>query len=1032
MNHYLTYQDDTSDKFWQIKIQENSFTVVYGRRGSAGQSQTKTFDSVEKCQKEAEKLLTEKRKKGYVEEGYEGTVPTHKAKNVTPKKDNLTEVLAEYDELIKKKKISGLLPFLQQLYKGHYEPLRKHIRKAKRHWMDYVELQNKGMIGNSWGYRGDELQRRMVTLSAIALYDKTEIASWNEAYSIFQQTGDNHVRDILLWSKPSWIDEYLLSESLKSEWATLEYPKLRGLEYLQLIKYNPHLYARSLGSYNSYSSNYKMAQDYIDYICNDETAIKRDIPYLFNYETNIQNCFGNDNVYKWRGIGVWEAILNRLLAERRIDRMWFLESCLQVQTKEWNNGLKSFFRKRFEEAHPTQNELVSIQMNVFMMLHASYNQVANFGVSLIKDCYDAEGFELHAFLDWIAPVMMREDCKGSLKTLLTMFEKIIKRRMDLSDKILELTTDVFAVNDLPLQEKAAKLIQKYARKDHDELIEKLGLYAPQFLGNVSGLLSEFNMKSADLDVNSPQEEYRFSIKKIPVLLKDNEVKMPENWNDILFHIGRFIESADIVDDEILMNLLIVARSNFPADYHKQSLVYLKKMEKTYYASLFKNLTKDFTIGQLSISPIDFVKPNYFQWNKIPTVGVQFDRLIHVKQKIANFSKLPLLSLPTHTPSWIAPKVLIERLIAYQNANEAINQLDLAIAIARMPREQTEEAIFLCDQLEGELQPLIKFCLGVSDEILPANKRFWSLSFLGKKLINFNEDSYNAIWALAARTYYPKKTFTEFDKTGFGDAPFVSTPFDFKPYFKEEWNEWKNYQTGEMQRSPPWMSLKIDLSYSKNLPQPLLYSLDAYHKKTEYYYYLQKDDVVFWSGLTPQFLNPLFLTIINTTCRVADGGNSPVEGGLMILLRENTVFSDIILLFLACACVQQKRETRGLAAEVLIHHFQNQSIEPEKLGERLGFLLSNKYAPIARLTEVIGLVKDVSSLHNQALALLLEDLLLAFENTKDFPTNFKKLLEVYFDILTKTKKRPKLKLLALIESWQSTNALRNICKQIITL
>ncbi|TGN01136.1 WGR domain-containing protein [Leptospira yasudae] len=67
MKHQLIFQDESSDKFWNIESSGNSFTVTYGKSGTAGQTQTKTFDSEETCLKEAEKLLKEKLKKGYRE-----------------------------------------------------------------------------------------------------------------------------------------------------------------------------------------------------------------------------------------------------------------------------------------------------------------------------------------------------------------------------------------------------------------------------------------------------------------------------------------------------------------------------------------------------------------------------------------------------------------------------------------------------------------------------------------------------------------------------------------------------------------------------------------------------------------------------------------------------------------------------------------------------------------------------------------------------------------------------------------------------
>src|SRR5579872_2767624 len=63
----FTYSDAKSHKFWNIELQGNSFTVTYGRQGTAGQTQTKTFADEEKARKEHDKLVKEKLGKGYVE-----------------------------------------------------------------------------------------------------------------------------------------------------------------------------------------------------------------------------------------------------------------------------------------------------------------------------------------------------------------------------------------------------------------------------------------------------------------------------------------------------------------------------------------------------------------------------------------------------------------------------------------------------------------------------------------------------------------------------------------------------------------------------------------------------------------------------------------------------------------------------------------------------------------------------------------------------------------------------------------------------
>jgi uncharacterized protein (TIGR02996 family) len=71
----FTYSDAKSHKFWAIDLKGNSFTVTFGKVGTAGQSQTKSFPTADKAKAEAEKLVKEKTGKGYVEEGAAQAAP---------------------------------------------------------------------------------------------------------------------------------------------------------------------------------------------------------------------------------------------------------------------------------------------------------------------------------------------------------------------------------------------------------------------------------------------------------------------------------------------------------------------------------------------------------------------------------------------------------------------------------------------------------------------------------------------------------------------------------------------------------------------------------------------------------------------------------------------------------------------------------------------------------------------------------------------------------------------------------------------
>ncbi len=64
---FLRFVDAKSDKFWWIESLKNEFVVNYGKIGTSGRYQIKECASEKECEKEVEKLISQKIKKGYKE-----------------------------------------------------------------------------------------------------------------------------------------------------------------------------------------------------------------------------------------------------------------------------------------------------------------------------------------------------------------------------------------------------------------------------------------------------------------------------------------------------------------------------------------------------------------------------------------------------------------------------------------------------------------------------------------------------------------------------------------------------------------------------------------------------------------------------------------------------------------------------------------------------------------------------------------------------------------------------------------------------
>jgi predicted DNA-binding WGR domain protein len=66
---HLEFEEGTSSKFWRARVEGKTLYVNYGKIGTNGQTQVKDFADHAGAVKEYEKLIRDKRKKGYVDAG---------------------------------------------------------------------------------------------------------------------------------------------------------------------------------------------------------------------------------------------------------------------------------------------------------------------------------------------------------------------------------------------------------------------------------------------------------------------------------------------------------------------------------------------------------------------------------------------------------------------------------------------------------------------------------------------------------------------------------------------------------------------------------------------------------------------------------------------------------------------------------------------------------------------------------------------------------------------------------------------------
>ncbi|MEL1245250.1 DUF6493 family protein [Flavobacterium sp. DGU11] len=961
MIKHLQYTDDTSDKFWQIEVTGNSHTVTFGRSGTSGQAKTKDFDTDEACLADAEKLVKEKTKKGYSENGTVNETVAARPKSVVQvsAKEIKENLARELKALIDEINYEGIIPFLEKYAKTHKDLLKKEIKTYSR-WLGTDE-------------------NEVASCVAFAVFDLSDTRNWDKLADALRSYHKlDKIKKVLDWAKPSWIGEYLLQ--FFRQWQRngrsiyFHYNNLRKLEEWGHVSHDPELFALYLSIYS----------DGLDYICNDKVAYTRDLPLLFEYETSLHTTWiykGSDAAAAWpKDLTVfWDVAFWRLLEEGKIEKEFLLTRVLEVQTKNWHNHLKAYLRKVLLRAGLEKEMVIKHQALFLPLLHSEQSSIVNFAIDSLKPYFAEKDLDLGEFLNWAEPVFMRAEMKGGVKALLIQLDAAIAKKTELKDRICGLVADVFMIPDLQLQERAAAFLIKHGKDA--EVGEKLAMYASQMLGKVANELKTLMSQDASGEGSAVSaddtEEYIFN----PITVKKlgEKIAYPETWNDILFHMGKTVKSDDTVDLEILLQSWVCKRGLFPPDYKEQLAPYIAQLDKYKSESWHRNFSKEF---------IPFLKNEdrvykYERYNDSATYNIHTcsDLVILAQQRICDKVSLPFLSAPTHQPFWVDPVALAERVIAYEKVSQKINLTDLAVALSRMPRENTEEVTKKLPEIQDvALRELLSFALGNTTTIPQQKDPEWA-----------------GLWALVARTHRPNAVFHEFSAS-FGDVPFMAEPYRPGLQTKGKYRGKYNVTLGDYEKTE-YLSDVLDIPFPKRpyVPYTFFYGKDMYTREEKKAWYIDGSDVTFMYNLMPQNTEALALLLASIYNRDEEFDYRQTPILLKHMLNSFYRLDPGSVIYLATSVFNKSKEARIMAGEVMIRSIEENRLPVDDMGSKLGMLINRHYAPANRMLNVFESIKDVSQKHNDALFKLLESILPEIRLSDNMPGNVKKVLELYYDL-----------------------------------
>lgn len=950
------------------------------------------------------------------------------------------------NEIVEKGQDDAIIPFLQGLTQEERRSLVPCLNKLEDYYNKFVQLNE-----NTYGTRRNSAQHRIMNLTALVIYTLKEFRryEWGTIYV-------NQLKELIPWHIPSWLDTFFKEGEGK------EFGGFSGMDYEILMDWleqgilkvspTPQTIASYLVSYINTTA----------ILLKREITLKEHIWYLFEYDCG-QNWMDKKN-------GSFTYYPYKYLIENgKIDRMRVLRESLLATNRNLNKNLCGWFAGMFAALEPSVEEQLALQPEILAVLSAPHSRPINVILGVLKDLCSHPQFQTEEFLSQTS-VLFASDVKAIHQNTLAVLSKLAKERKEYRDAICCAAAQGLMSREESIQSKIVKLIQTYGDTESVTLKETLSVYEDTILTGIKKELKPYLEDSAPdtiAVVNPDTPMASLTYEPIPPIVSE-ENRIPEitSTEDLIFLASQVLEVNEVYHFEQFISSLIQWDGQLEAGQVPQWTPILQRAYKlilsggnsrtgvlddmmaTFLIDYSKLLIRRFPEEgkELKVLHEKMVQQDEVQrgaWgfrdlksrtirkkiNKKAEHPVHRQLLCHTLDVLeSNNPRLPLLSMPTHTPMFIDPAVLIQRLKQYQQANVEPDSLDMQIALSRTALDNTSQLLPIIPQeLEGEYRNLLLFLFGEKEAVPQAP---------------FTHPSW---WMTAGLIKSPETIYPEFKDFLFNQSPrqFLTGNFTWRTY--QESHSYTDYNKKEV----TWFSSTLSFNMPTGLNARII-NKGKYDERVEYHSYdphpllveiypqIQHfDEIVndlprlLW--LSPNSPEPLLVWCIRQA--IYDPMLNEVREINMTRTTIETfhqfrhTWHEISYLLEATCMLVADKTSRAYAAEIWIERANTGCIDSSRIGKVLGSHQCTGWGPLKRLTDLIQQqMMNVSPLHNRELEKLLTAMLaeLPEKPIKDL----KKLLEIYAEILSiNNSKAEDERVLRLLDVWKGVANLKKAVQNI---
>ena len=1000
------------------------------------------------------------------------------------------QIILQHDE-------KAIIPFLQQLNEAQKKNLLPTLSKTAK---EYLEIKDQ-LINHKHFYtkKASLKQERILNYSIFVCVNnpKHSLLKWLDINKLITPFT---VENILNWHSPTWLSTYINSFATEK---VLPSNLTYGLMLVMLKKgyFQPTklLIARLLSRliFPNVPKERLLFQYCPDKLGQFPITLKEHIWYIFDYPTQIHEI---DRQLNFTASEIspktyWYSAIRQYTETGQLNRLRLLKTCLETVTNPiFSNRATSWFIGLLEFLNPTEKELLNLQTELFATYENAQAKVVNNTLKHLQEIVESPDFQVANSLKNYEQLLTCST-KSIVKNGLILLEKLAENYPNYRKKITTLAVKGLVHREENIQSKAAIIISLYGLGQKKQLTKLIAPYRANLFQKTVHSLKEFKIQKH----TQPIDSQFIKPKKTKILVKTNKIpnihsledfkvlalivfdnQQPYHFDQFLAALLRFQSNIKGKNIEALMplfkrayqlvfnelpsnqgmldNLLAIFLmdwadlliSQYPTD--SQSL---RKLAETY-------LEQGFFIKEKNTS-FDLQSAHLYGWYNPYDPSQVYMPIQKLLAKVLAFlyerTDVPLLSTPTHSPTWIDPVTFVERLILYQEKNQTPDSIDLQLAISRINFENKLAALQLANtSLEGDYLRLVQFLLGI-DEKLPvpteSASRIWSSGStkpsptkpVDRKEISSTDKNKLAPKAISPFFYsYITAAITknsshffkqQIDLPNLAIAPtYFNGAHDWMVFWEERRLEEWNYKVQRLEYTgEPFIHRELQVKFKKGLvvkqQSDFLYQ---YFPGNNEAFRPNVNDVQRLLGMLPNNPDPLIALLIADNLKYPTFWEAVSRKRVLEILAWLTKihpkkYGYAAHFFLAACMLSADKAIRLSAGTIWKKAIPQRQINPVLIGEILGKMERKAFAPLKRFTDLAQTeLFNLSALHNRALEEIICNLLaklpaIPIKSTKQLLVLYRELLSINAAKITNDR------LIILLELWTKSPSLKKVIREL---